>query len=201
MKLNSFERAMMNNPIRAWLHKHCEAKKLLSLGGPMRGGTALEVGCGRGVGSELILNLFNADRVEAFDLDPEMVMIARKRLKAYDNQIKIDIGDATNIQKEDHYYDAVFDFGIIHHVPNWRDALREIHRVLKPGGRFYVDEILEKFITNPIVKLLFDHPQEDRFNFQQFTKGLEDNGFSVVSSDSFFQTYGFYIADKPKMTH
>ena len=32
-------------------------------------------------------------------------------------------------------YDAVVDFGIIHHIPHWRAALAEIFRVLKPGGR------------------------------------------------------------------
>ena len=36
----------------------------------------------------------------------------------------------------------MFDFGIIHHVPQWRRALAEVARVLKPGGRFYAEEVL-----------------------------------------------------------
>ncbi len=189
----------MNNPIKSWIHKHFEAKRLLSMGGAMKGGVALEVGCGRGVGSELILNLFDAEKIEAFDLDPHMVGLAQERLKGYDDRVKLDTGDATNIQKQDNYFDAVFDFGIIHHIPSWRDAVGEIYRVLKPGGRFYCEEILKRLITNPISRVLTDHPQKDRFNYYQFVKGLEDCGFSMVASENIFQIFGFYIADKPRL--
>jgi len=116
----------MNNPVRAFVQRHFEAKRLLSMGGPMSGGTALEVGCGRGVGAELVLNVFGADKVDAFDLDPDMVRLAQKRLEAYRDRIKLRVGDVNDIPAEDDYYDAVFDFGIVHHVPNWRDGLKEM---------------------------------------------------------------------------
>jgi len=197
MILNLVEKAAMNNPVRAFVQRHCEAKRLLSMGGAMSGGIALEVGCGRGVGAELILNVFGADNVDAFDLDPHMVSLAQKRLKPYGERIRLRVGDATDITAEDDYYDAVFDFGIVHHVPNWRDALKEMHRVLKPGGRFYCEEVLERYITHPFWRRLLDHPQEDRFNHDQFVKGLENSGFLVVDSAHLFHQFGWYIADKP----
>jgi len=43
------------------------------MGGAAQGATALELGCGRGVGTELVLDVFGAAHVDAFDLDPEMV--------------------------------------------------------------------------------------------------------------------------------
>ena len=55
MRLNAAETALMNNPLRAAIQKRFEAKRLLAMGGRLRGGRALEVGCGRGVGVELIL--------------------------------------------------------------------------------------------------------------------------------------------------
>ena len=200
MILNFFEKAAMNNPIRAFVQRHFEARRLLSMGGAMPGGTALEVGCGRGVGSELILNVFGAENVDAFDLDPHMAKLAQKKLERYGDRIRLRVGDVTDIQAEDDYYDAVFDFGIVHHVPNWRDALKEIHRVLKPGGRFYCEEVLERYITHPFWRRLLDHPQEDCFNHDQFVKSLENTGFLVVGSTHLFHQFGWFIADKPEVT-
>ena len=134
MLLNAVEKALMNNPVRAAVQRHFEAKRLLDLGGAVAGGKALEVGCGRGVGVEIILDLFGAGSVDAFDLDPDMVARARARHAAKGSQVRLWVGDADQIQAEDATYDAVFDFAIIHHVPAWRTALREIARVLKPGG-------------------------------------------------------------------
>ncbi|MBI5529080.1 MAG: class I SAM-dependent methyltransferase [Deltaproteobacteria bacterium] len=61
----------------------------------------------------------------------------------------VSVGDVTAIRADDETYDAVFDFGIIHHVPDWRAALREIRRVLKPGGRLFAEEVHERFISHP----------------------------------------------------
>ena len=60
MRLNRLEFALMNNPVRAAIQRHVEAPQLLRMGGPMAGGLALEIGCGRGFGAELILDVFKA---------------------------------------------------------------------------------------------------------------------------------------------
>ena len=75
MRLNTFEKALMNNPIRAALQRHFEARILKKLGGKMRGGLALEIGCGRGMGACIIFEEFRAEHVHAFDIDPHMVCL------------------------------------------------------------------------------------------------------------------------------
>ena len=55
MKLNAVEKALMNNPARAALQRHYEARVLDRLGGRLDGGRALESGCGRAYGTEVIL--------------------------------------------------------------------------------------------------------------------------------------------------
>jgi ubiquinone/menaquinone biosynthesis C-methylase UbiE len=142
MKLNSLERALMNNPVRALLQRRYEAPLLKRLGGRTEGLRVLEIGCGRGVGTEIIFKQFGAREVHAFDLDPEMVEQARHRLLGYSSALlKLAVGDATVIMAEDESYDAVFDSGIIHHVPNWQKAVSEIRRVLRPHGRFFFMEV------------------------------------------------------------
>ena len=144
MRLNRFEYILMNNPIRAAVQRRYEASMLLRLGGPLGGGSGLEIGCGRGIGAEIILDLFEAGSVDVCDIDVRMVTLARERLFSRGLAARSWVSGATAIPVEDGSYDAVFDFGALHHVRNWRRALAEIHRVLKPGGRLYAEEILAR---------------------------------------------------------
>ena len=196
MRLNAIEKVMMNNPVRAVVQRRFEAARLLSLGGRMQGGYALEVGCGRGVGVEIILERFGADRVDAFDLDPHMVELARERLLRFGDRVRVFVGDAARIEAPDDAYDAVFDFGIVHHVPEWRDAVREIHRVLRPGGRLYAEEVLARFIHHPVWRTLLEHPMEDRFDAHAFAEELEAQGFVVRGQRELFRQFAWFVADK-----
>ena len=196
MLMNSTEKFLMNNPVRSAVQRYWEVPKLLKMGGVMRGGRALEIGCGRGVGTKLILQCFNAECVDAFDLDPEMVELARERLKSEADRVKLWVGDATSIQADNDTYDAVFDFGIIHHIPDWKNAIREVFRVLKPGGRFYAEEIFDKFITSPIWKRILEHPQENRFNHAAFRNELETNHFNIIATSQLWERLGWFVAER-----
>lgn len=143
----------------------------------------LEVGCGAGYGTELILRRFAAARVDAVDLDPKMVSRARHRLAGYGERVRLATGDMTDLRAAldaaDASYDAVFDFAIIHHVPDWRAALTEIARVLRPGGRFYFDEVTAAALATRGYQWLFDHPTHDRFTGPEFVAELERQGLRV----------------------
>jgi len=191
----------MNNPIRAAIQRHVEGPRLLEMGGPLDGGAALEIGCGRGVGVEIILDLFGAERVHAFDLDPWMVARARRRLARRGDRASLWVGDATAIPAANQAYDAVFDFGIIHHVPDWRAALTEVHRVLKPGGRFYAEEALAGLISRAAARRLLDHPREDRFDHEGFVRGLQGVGFRVMAEREMWGGwFGWYVGERARQT-
>ncbi|MEN8181338.1 MAG: class I SAM-dependent methyltransferase [Myxococcota bacterium] len=196
MLLNRLEYALMNNPIRAAIQRHFEARRLLRMGGAMGGGRALEIGCGRGVGTELILGGFGADSVDAFDLDPRMVAQARARLSPHGSRARLWVGDANAISAPDATYDAVFDFGIIHHVLEWRGALAEIQRVLKPGGCFYAEEVLRRFIVHPITRRLLEHPQSDRFDSASFVRELEASGLDCIATEELWGAFAWFTARK-----
>jgi len=196
MLLNRAEYALMNNPVRASIQKHLEARRLLRMGGPMSGGRALELGCGRGVGTELILDRFGADSVDAFDLDPSMVALARKRLAPRGSRVRVWVGDAGAISAPEASYDAVFDFGIIHHVPDWRRVLTEVHRVLKPGGQFYAEEVLRRFIVHPITRRLLEHPLKDRFDSPGFVRELQASGLQLLATEELWGSFAWFTARK-----
>ena len=125
MLLNRFETLLMNNGLRALIQRQFEASRLETMGGRVPNAKALEIGCGRGVGAEIILDVFGAGHVDAFDLDPRMVALAEQRLGNRRDRVNLSVGDATAIKAADDSYDAVFDFGIIHHIPRWRDAVAD----------------------------------------------------------------------------
>jgi ubiquinone/menaquinone biosynthesis C-methylase UbiE len=198
MILNRLEFALMNNPLRAALQRHFEAPRLLAMGGPMNGGAALEMGCGPGVGAEVILDRFGADTVHGFDLDPRMVERARRRLAGRGPRARFWVGDATRIPIRDAAYDAVFDFGIIHHVPEWRLSVSEIRRVLRPGGRLYAEEALQRFIRHPLIDRLMDHPRHDRFDREVFCAALRDAGLEPQSTRELWGSFAWFVAGKPE---
>jgi ubiquinone/menaquinone biosynthesis C-methylase UbiE len=181
MKLNRVEKALMNNPIRALVQKHYEAALLEKLGGCLEGMRVLEIGCGRGIGTEIIFGRFRAREVHAFDLDPEMVLKARKHLARFrfDN-LRLFVGDAAAIEAEDEFYDAVVDFGIIHHVPGWQRAVKEVARVLRPGGLFLFEEVTRQALNRWFYRKFLKHPPaENWFSREEFVGELEHNGIWV----------------------
>lgn len=174
MKLNRIEKALMNNPVRAWMQRQYEAPFLERLGGRAEGKRVLEIGCGRGVGTEIIFERFGAREVHAFDLDPDMVNRARRRLAVYPtDRLRLYVGDATAIDAVDESFDAVFDFAIIHHVPDWQRAVSEIRRVLRPGGSFFFEEYTRQALNRWFFRAFLEHPAENRFSREEFIAELE----------------------------
>ena len=180
MKMNTFEKLAMNSPIRSAFQRWYEAPLLEKLGGKTEGGAALEVGCGQGVGTREILERFRAKYVYSIDLDPDMVARAQKRLAHYPKEkLQIEVGDVTQISKPDETFNACFNFAILHHVPNWQNALKEIHRVLKPGGKFYFQDVTTHALNKWFYRVFFVHPEENRFSAQDFAEELKKQGFSL----------------------
>jgi SAM-dependent methyltransferase len=92
----------------------------------------LEVGCG--MGTDLLQFARGGANVTGVDLTPRSVETSRHHLKLYDQTGYFAISDAENLPFADESFDAIYSNGVLHHTPDTGRAVREVHRVLRPGG-------------------------------------------------------------------
>jgi ubiquinone/menaquinone biosynthesis C-methylase UbiE len=98
--------------------------------------TALELGCGTGF---FLLNLKQAgvlDEGHVTDLSPGMVEVAVRNASGLGFEVEGRVADAESIPYDDETFDLVVGHAVLHHIPDLDRAMREVLRVLKPGGRF-----------------------------------------------------------------
>ena len=154
-----------------------EGPLLRKLGGSVPGGTVLEIGCGQGAGVDVIFRRFDAAHVCGIDLDPVQIERARKRLLGkYAGRVTLMQGDAERLPFANTSFDAVFDFGALHHVPDWQRSIAEIRRVLKPGGTLFFEEVTRAALQRWVYRRFFEHPVENRFSDAEFMAEMERLG-------------------------
>lgn len=96
----------------------------------------LEIGCGLGTdGAQFAAAGANYTGI---DLTDAAVALARKKFELSGLRGKFRVADAERLEFADDCFDLVYSHGVLHHTPDPASAVREIHRVLKPGGRAVV---------------------------------------------------------------
>jgi len=182
MKLNWVEKWVVNNPARG-LEQSLQVGWMKSKMPLKEGSEILEIGCGRGKGAGLIAKVFRPSRLFAFDLDVAMIQKAKKNLRgSAGDGISLFVGDALYLPFRDGSVDAVFGFGFLHHVIDWRGALAEVARVLTQGGAYFMEELYPALYQNFITRHLLLHPSEDRFRSNDLRQGLSEAGLEVRES-------------------
>ena len=179
MELNKLEFYLMNNPMRRWLQKNVEFKTFkefldkhnLSLEGKV----VLDAGCGSGYSTKLIQQFSPAELV-GFDLMPSQIEKAKQKY----SELDFFVGNVLDTQLDSNKFDAIFVFGILHHIPTWKDAIRELYRVLKPGGVLLVEDLNKDASHFLATYMKLDHPPEAYFTWDEFTHHPEETGFAIL---------------------
>jgi SAM-dependent methyltransferase len=102
-----------------------------------KGKRVLEIGLGQGADSEQIIK--RGGIWTGMDLTQESVDRVRMRLALHElSHESIQKGSVLELPFENHSFDIVFSHGVLHHVPQLKNAQREIKRVLKSNGELII---------------------------------------------------------------
>ena len=176
MKIGEIEKKFVNSPRNVKKVVDCAERlvRFLNLSGRQN---FLEVGCGNGAVSKYIARNYGLN-VTGIDVDPKQIELAQKNtIEAIQNIHFLEV-DTTHLPFQDNDFDIVLSFFVMHHIPNWLDALEEIKRVLKPGGYFiYADLVYPRLIAT--IGKSFQH-NYGVTTIHDLNLFIEENKFSII---------------------
>jgi ubiquinone/menaquinone biosynthesis C-methylase UbiE len=134
------------------LHQ-CFVYSVLNLG--LSSGRILDIGTGSGRIPINIARLCQEFDITAIDMSENMLAIAKKNSTANgtDNRIEFKVADAKQLPFQDNTFDMVISHVTLHHIPNPLSMLKEVNRVLKPGGGILIRDL--KRPANPLMLSLY----------------------------------------------
>jgi ubiquinone/menaquinone biosynthesis C-methylase UbiE len=164
------------------------ARRVKMLSAHLKAGmSVLELGCGTGYFTRELART-GADIV-AIDVSPELLEIARSNCSA--PNVRYEIQNAYRLSYPDAVFDSVVGSSVLHHL-EIDPALREIYRVLKPGGKIF---FTEPNMLNPqiavqknvpwVKRKLGDSPDETAFFRWSLRRLLKETGYRDVRIDPF----------------
>jgi ubiquinone/menaquinone biosynthesis C-methylase UbiE len=165
-------------------------RMLLAEVDPNQLGTVAELCCGHGEAFYLL----GKKVLRGLGVDVSQAMLdAAVRQRSHTNLFFVQ-GDATMLPLADAAFDSVFMLGGVHHVNDRPRLFREVHRILKPGGRFYFREPVSDFILWRALRAVIyrlspalDHNTERPLLYEETVPVLEHVGLRLTR----WKTFGF----------
>jgi SAM-dependent methyltransferase len=155
----------------------------------------LDFGCGSGTLALMIKRQYPLARVRGLDVDARILARARRKAVASPCELPFDRYGGSRFPYASDSFDAVVTSLAFHHLDDQRKraALREINRVLKPGGALHVADFDRA--RNPVLGLIFEAVRllDGRRNTRANAKGLlpkliEQAGFTSVEKVARYET-------------
>ena len=134
----------LDSDLRRWMQP---PDRLIERSGIKRGMTVIDLGCGSGAFTPFVAGVVGEEgKVYAVDIQPAMLRQLERKLSKPENQaitnIELRQAGAYDLPFEDGSIDLVYMVTVLEEIPDRGRALREVRRVLKPGGILAVTEFL-----------------------------------------------------------
>jgi len=188
-----------SNPIISY-EQEVRAQTVLNLLSVSPGERVLDIGCGD---ARDILMLANSGaEIVGLDISPGMVQVARQELdRNCINNVTLIVGDASNLDFPDSYFDKILCSEVIEHIPEIRKSLMEMRRVLKPGGTLVLSTpnraslygFERYYIWQGLLQRPWPHPCDEWKTIDELSTLLADCQFGIRTTGSVCFVPGFII--------
>jgi ubiquinone/menaquinone biosynthesis C-methylase UbiE len=157
----------------------------------------LDVGCGTGAGVRAAAEV--VERAVGVDLSPKMLSEARERAAGLPG-VEFVEGDSEALPFDDGEFTAVLCTTSLHHYPRPEAAVREIARVLAPGGRAVIGDATNDAVVTRVVDFLsrkFEAGHVGYHRVEELRRLLGDAGLERTEARSMWRgIYGLALARK-----
>ena len=135
----------------------------------------LDAGCGQGKSFLPLVERFAPERIIGIDFESQCIEAA----EAMRGELPVEIrrGDLSALDLPDGAVDLVFCHQTFHHLTRQEEALKEFHRVLKPGGLLLFAKSTRAYIQSWLIRLLFRHPMEVQRSAEEYVEMVRAQGF------------------------
>jgi ubiquinone/menaquinone biosynthesis C-methylase UbiE len=176
-----FEKWAVNSFSGIYLRWYLLPRLMALLDGPLQG-RGLALGPGVGWETLALAEKFPETTLTGVDFDLDQVERARRHLAgrpSLSNRVEFRQGDASALSFPATTFDFAYELNVLHHIRDYPAAITEVHRVLKPGGRFFLQDLSHRFFL-PGIRQLF--PPESLFTRAELVRQLETAGFRVEAA-------------------
>jgi cyclopropane fatty-acyl-phospholipid synthase-like methyltransferase len=125
---------------------------------PQPGQRLLDVGCGNGAPAVRFVRTRGVE-VVSIDIGAYQLQLAKERVQAegLEDRITVQYADVNDMPFEAESFDHAWSSECLIHVPDWTESLRNIARVLKPGGRLVVTDCVERAPVDAETRAFLDN--------------------------------------------
>ena len=146
----------------------------------------IDLGCGEGITLEKIIQKFSQSQVLGVDNDPEKIKICHQ------HRLPAKTGDITHLPFKSNTFDCALLIEVIEHleVNQVNQAIKEVHRVLRPGGRLIVlfphdrNFKIGRLLTLKLKEAFHDYGHLRQWQPTQARKLFQKVGFQIVGQRS-----------------